>query len=207
MRVIAGTHRHRRLLGPPDAETTRPITDRVKQALFSRLYSLGVLGETTEEPFGPVLDLFAGTGSIGIEALSRGASHCTFVEADRRIQAILKQNLQTLGLTDRATVIHGSALLPLWLDQLPPEPLAIAFLDPPYKMLHDPPTVDRIHQLLDHIAPKLEPGAIINLRTPSDAPTPAERPNLDGPVPHKYGGMTLNFYQAPLEEDDETGLE
>ena len=72
MRIIAGTHRGRTLLGPEGDDVTRPITDRVKENLFNRLHSLGVIG------YGRVLDVFAGTGSMGLEALSRGATHCTF---------------------------------------------------------------------------------------------------------------------------------
>ena len=92
MRIIAGTHRGRTLLAPADAETTRPITDRVKENLFNRLHSLGVLG------YGRVLDVFCGTGSMGLEALSRGADHCTFVDRDRDAIDRLQQNLDTLGI-------------------------------------------------------------------------------------------------------------
>lgn len=200
MRVIAGTHKHRRLLGPPDAEITRPITDRVKQALFDRLTALGILGDTIEQPFGPTLDLFAGTGSLGIEALSRGSSHCTFIEADRRIQRILSENIEQLGLSDRATVVHGSAILPLWIQNLPDTPIALIFLDPPYKLMDEPDTVQRMMSIMAQLAPRLEPGGIINLRTPTETPTPPEVEGLEGPVSLGYGSMTLHVYQSPLEE-------
>ncbi|QDU71983.1 RsmD family RNA methyltransferase [Mucisphaera calidilacus] len=203
MRVIAGSHKHRRLLGPPDAETTRPITDRVKQALFDRLTALGLLGDTLEQPFGPTLDLFAGTGSLGIEALSRGSTHCTFVEADRRIQSILRDNLEQLGLADRATIVHGSALLPLWIQNLPDTPVALVFLDPPYKLMDDPDAVERLLSLMAQLAPRLEPGGIINLRTPKQTPTPPEVDGLDGPVSLDYGSMTLHLYQTPLDDEND----
>ena len=88
MRVIAGVHRGRRLLGPK-GQAIRPTSDRVKEALFS------ILGDRTMGA--RVLDLYAGTGSIGIEALSRGAAHVTFVETDRVALRLVQANLQQCG--------------------------------------------------------------------------------------------------------------
>ena len=100
MRVIAGLHRGRRLLGPR-GQAIRPTSDRVKEALFS------ILGERTTGA--RVLDLYAGTGSIGIEALSRGAAHVTFVEADREALRLVHSNLQQCGLEESANICvrHG----------------------------------------------------------------------------------------------------
>ncbi|MEM6855146.1 MAG: RsmD family RNA methyltransferase, partial [Planctomycetota bacterium] len=90
MRIIAGQYRGRPLINPEDDLTTRPITDRVKENLFNRLQSLGLLG------YGRVLDIYCGTGSMGLEALSRGAEHCTFVDQSRDAIDKLEGNLDNL---------------------------------------------------------------------------------------------------------------
>ena len=106
MRIIAGKHRGRKLLGPKDETTTRPITDRIKEILFNRLMSLGFLGE------GNVLDIFAGTGSMGLECLSRGADHCVFVERDHDARSRLEQNIDALDLKQRSRIIASDAYSP-----------------------------------------------------------------------------------------------
>ena len=102
MRVVAGDLRGRRIEAPI-SEATRPTTDKVRQAVFNALGSLDIVEGAR------VLDLFAGTGAMGIEALSRGAAHCVFVERDRDALAILKKNIAALGLTDRTTVLAVDA--------------------------------------------------------------------------------------------------
>ena len=102
MRVVAGDLRGRRIEAPI-SEATRPTTDKVRQAVFNALGSLDIVEGAT------VLELFAGTGAMGIEALSRGAAHCVFVERDRDALAILKKNISALGLTDRTTVLAVDA--------------------------------------------------------------------------------------------------
>ena len=119
MRVIAGELRGRRLHAPPGA-TTRPTSDRVREATFNALGSLDAVVDAT------VLDGFAGSGALGIEALSRGAAHCLFVERDRAALATLRGNLDALGLgPDRATVRAGDLAVEggAW---------DLALLDPPY---------------------------------------------------------------------------
>ena len=95
MRVIAGSHRGRRLSGP-QGTALRPTSDKVREALFS------ILG--TQVSGGRFLDLYAGTGAVGIEALSRGASAVTFVESDPKAVQLLQKNLRTCQLLDRAQV-------------------------------------------------------------------------------------------------------
>src|SRR5947209_1627120 len=99
MRVIAGELGGRRLRSPR-GEATRPTSERVREAVFSMLGELGGLR---------VLDLFAGSGALGIEALSRGAAAATFVERSPRALAALRANIDTLGLRDRARVLDGDA--------------------------------------------------------------------------------------------------
>jgi len=126
MRVVAGTARGRRLRTPPGA-ATRPTADRVREATFNALWSLGVLDGAT------VLDLFAGSGALGIEALSRGASHATFVDNDARAVEVIRANLETTGLADRATVVRSEAIR----YSADIGPVDLALLDPPYVLDDD----------------------------------------------------------------------
>ena len=103
MRVVAGELRGRRIEAPR-SDATRPTTDKVREAVFNALGSLDVVDGAR------VLDLFAGTGAMGIEALSRGAAHCTFVESDRAALEVLRANLRSLGLESRATVVASDAV-------------------------------------------------------------------------------------------------
>jgi 16S rRNA (guanine966-N2)-methyltransferase len=140
VRVIAGTHGGRRLNAPP-GQKTRPTSDRVREALFSRIEA--VLGHI---PPAPVLDLFAGSGALGIEALSRGASNATFVERDRAALATLRSNLDGLQLASRAAIIPGDVVDKVKRGVLVAGPFALLFLDPPYRI--DQSEVRRLIELL-----------------------------------------------------------
>ncbi|MEC3859812.1 16S rRNA (guanine(966)-N(2))-methyltransferase RsmD [Mesobacterium sp. TK19101] len=128
MRIVAGRFRGRRLaaLGKGDAGAhLRPTTDRVREALFGMLDG-GRFGDVIDGA--RVLDLFAGTGALGLEALSRGAVQVTFVDDGRKAQALLRENIATLGVRDAVRLIARDAL------RLPPAdaPCDLVFLDPPY---------------------------------------------------------------------------
>jgi 16S rRNA (guanine966-N2)-methyltransferase len=118
MRVIAGELRSRRLKGVPGV-ATRPTSDRLRETLFDIL--------TPRIPGATFLDAYAGTGAVGIEALSRGARHAYFLERDRAALTVLRENLSALGLESRATVVAGRVLL-----TLPQYQAELVFLDPPY---------------------------------------------------------------------------
>ncbi len=121
MRVIGGSARGRRIRAPSGL-TTRPTKDRARQTLFD------VLGQRCDGL--RVLDLFAGSGALGIEALSRGADECVFVEQDRRALDFLRGNLRELGFCDRAKVRKGDALK---VDVYSSEgPFDLVLMDPPY---------------------------------------------------------------------------
>ena len=121
MRVVAGELGGRRLVAP-EGTSTRPTTDRVREAIFNSLGSAGVLEGAI------VADLFAGSGAIGIEALSRGAERCFFVERDRAALRALRENLDALDLTGRAKVLPADALsVAATIDA------DIVFADPPYE--------------------------------------------------------------------------
>jgi 16S rRNA (guanine966-N2)-methyltransferase len=131
--VVAGEFGGRRLVAP-EGTATRPTTDRVREAVFNSLQSMGVLEGAL------VADLFAGSGALGIEALSRGAAHCTFVERDRGALAALRANIDSLGIADRCTVREGDAMS--WLPSM--GSVDIAFVDPPYAFDDWPVLLDRI---------------------------------------------------------------
>lgn len=123
MRVIAGTHGGRRLKAPP-GRGTRPTSDRVREAVFS------MLGELTETR---VLDLFAGTGALGIEALSRGAAKAVFVERDAAAAKVLTENLTALGLPSEGFELRrGDALTALRTAAERGEFYDLVLIDPPY---------------------------------------------------------------------------
>ena len=195
MRIIAGAHRGRSIRPPADQKTTRPITDRVKEALFNRLHSLGVLG------YGRVLDIYCGTGSMGLEALSRGAEHALFVDRDATALRLLRQNIDTLGETHRARVEPADALAGAYLFGVGDGEVTAAFLDPPYADAD--PQRDALGALLLKLHPKLEPGGVVVLRTPSDVDPPALEEALFDTASTRYGGMTLHFFQSPLPVADE----
>lgn len=124
MRVIAGEFRGRRLVAPAGLET-RPSASRLREALFSAL-GRAVVGVS-------VVDLFAGSGALGIESLSRGAAHVTFVESDARALAVVRRNLEGLGIgPDRATVLRLDAWN--WIERFEAEPSGarVVLADPPY---------------------------------------------------------------------------
>ena len=190
MRIIAGTHRGRRLLGPADDATTRPITDRVKESLFSRLRSLGFF---SEEGAGSVVDLFSGTGSLGLEALSRGARHGTFVDRDHDAIDRLEKNIETLEMADRVTVKVTDVFSPIWIHGLAADPPALVFLDPPYAMLEDQAMCEQLEDLMTRLAPAVHPEAGLVLRGPEYA-HPLIAPGWSAPTSHPYGSMILHLY-------------
>jgi 16S rRNA (guanine966-N2)-methyltransferase len=157
MRIIAGEFRRRVLASPADAETTRPMPDRVKESLFALLrgHCEGA----------SVFDGFAGTGAVGLEAVSRGAAHCVCVERDRHVAEILKKNVRTLGVEDRCEVVVGDALGPGALARAPRH-LTLVFLDPPYPLVEDAIGFRRVMAQLGALVDLLTPDGYAVLRTP-----------------------------------------
>jgi len=129
MRVIAGQYRGRTLIAPK-GDHTRPTSDRVRESMFSALASrLGA-----ELGGGAVLDAFAGSGALGIEALSRGCATATFVESDRAALRTLKGNLESLDLQSRGRVLEGDVLSMASRCGIAGGPFSLLLLDPPYKL-------------------------------------------------------------------------
>jgi 16S rRNA (guanine966-N2)-methyltransferase len=134
MRVVSGEARGRRLKGPTTEGITRPMADKIKEALFSVLASLGV--EWTR-----VLDLYAGAGGVGIEALSRGGEWCDFVDRDAAAVRVIQQNLETLGFAARGRVHQMAALTFM---RAASQSYDLVIVDPPYA---DPDIVTTLEQL------------------------------------------------------------
>jgi 16S rRNA (guanine966-N2)-methyltransferase len=128
MRIVAGRHRGRRLLAP-SGERVRPTSDRAREALFNILSHGRLAAEGLPFADAVVLDAFAGTGALGLEALSRGAAEAFFIEQDREALAILRQNIAALGEDGRVRVFSGDATRP----PRAPSACALVFLDPPYR--------------------------------------------------------------------------
>jgi 16S rRNA (guanine966-N2)-methyltransferase len=177
-RVIAGTARSIRLEAP--GAGTRPLADRVKQTLFAIL-----------EPDlrgAAFLDLFAGSGAAGIEALSRGAAHATFVERDARAIAVIHANLERTGLANigRATIVRGDAIA--WLRDRS-EVFDVVLVDPPYD---EPSTLVAAFEALgDHVAPG---GRVVAKHFWRDAP-PASIGLLASERDRRFGETALTFYR------------
>ena len=198
MRIIAGQFKGRRLLSPRH-QTTRPITDRVKVALFDIM--------TPRLADAAVADLFCGTGSLGLEALSRGVRHCWFAERDPSALDLLRRNLHAVGAAERATIWQGDIprRLGRWLTQLE-APLDVVFLDPPYALARQwhegPPAQVRAHaSFLQALADALAPQGLVVFRTPKKLALQVDTSPL-APVGRKeYGTTALNFLQRQIEAD------
>ncbi len=175
MRVIAGTAKGRTLASVP-GDSTRPITDRVKSALFSILVSQGLVAGRR------YLDLFGGTGAVGIEALSRGARRAIFIERSRAALNVLRENLAALDLLQPATIVAGKAAT-----VLPQYPADIVFLDPPYEQERE---YEASMEALERMSPPL---AIV--QHSSKFELPAERGRLRRSRVLKQGDNSLSFYE------------
>ena len=177
MRVITGTARGRRLKELPGRET-RPTTDKVKESIFN-IIQFDIEGRNT-------LDLFAGTGQLGIEALSRGAARCAFVDARREAAALVRENLAHCGLADRARVVQGDALAFLTDCR---EKFGLVFLDPPYAS----GLLEQSLELLAEIDIVAGNGIIV-----CESGAEASLPELSDPYEkgreYRYGKIKLTLY-------------
>jgi len=124
MRIIGGSLQ-RQTLDSPDGHLTRPTTDRAREAIFNMIYSRLDLHGTF------VLDLFAGTGALGLEAVSRGAAHATFVESNPRVLAYAQKNAEALGVADKTATVKTKAAP--YLEKYSGPPFSVIFADPPYE--------------------------------------------------------------------------
>ncbi|WP_433787157.1 16S rRNA (guanine(966)-N(2))-methyltransferase RsmD [Actinomycetospora sp. CA-101289] len=176
-RIIGGVAGGRRIAVPSTG--TRPTSDRVREALFSALEARGALEDAE------VLDLYAGSGALGIEALSRGASTAVLVERDPRACAVIQANIGTAGV--RGALVRRSAVLAFL--RRTPSPVDLVFADPPYA---DP--VDDVVALLPRWT---RPGALVVVERDARSPAPAWPDGLEPEEPRSYGETTLHLAVAP----------
>lgn len=176
MRVVAGAAKGRRLVAPK-GEVTRPTADRVKEAWFSSL--------APRLPGAHVLDLYAGSGALGLEALSRGAARVTFVERDRRALAALRANVDAVGLPG-ATVVDRDARAAM-AGHLADAPFDVVVADPPYAL-----DEDELEAVLAALVPHLAPGALVTIERGRREPPPAWPAGLGVHDARRYGATTLH---------------
>jgi 16S rRNA (guanine966-N2)-methyltransferase len=175
IRVIGGEFGGR-LLDAPAGRRMHPMGERIRNALFNSIGS--------EVQGARVLDAFAGTGAVGLEALSRGASHVTFIERDKLLQKILAGNIERLGVENRTLLVRSSVAN--WIETVSAQQFDIILVDPPY---HDTQfsTVERLLDLL-------KPGALMVLSHPGkgEVPTKTGVVVVDN---RSYGNADLTFYR------------
>lgn len=186
LRVIGGTCRGTRLF-MPRKEAVRPLLGRAREALFSILQKY--------EAADRVLDLFSGSGSLGIEALSRGASHCTFVEKAHAAAQVIHRNLEKTRLADRATVLHTDALRLHFGPGAPipslrkPVPYDLLLLDPPYRLLSEAKERLSILRLATRLGRQtLADGAVAVLHHPAEGGKEWEE------IPHGFTVLERRWY-------------
>jgi 16S rRNA (guanine966-N2)-methyltransferase len=158
MRIIAGSKRGMKLL-MPKTPVSRPIIDRVKESVFDVLYKYDL-------PEGRIVaDVFAGVGSLGLEALSRGARFVTFVENDRKVASILDRNIEKCDFAANSRVVKGNAFkigAPVGLDG---EKYDLVFVDPPYAMSRAMSEKSPLGELLALLCEQVESDGIVVVRT------------------------------------------
>ncbi len=178
MRVVAGSAKGVRLAPVPSG--TRPVSDRAREGLFSSL------GDSVEG--GRILDLFAGTGAMGIEALSRGASEARFVDENQAATRTILRNLELTGLIERGIVHRREA--GAFLRGAPEAGFDLCFLDPPYAMAEQ-----RLEAVLASLAPWLNPGWTVVLTRPSKGYTPVIPVDWGTAKRLGYGDALLFIYR------------
>ncbi len=195
MRVVGGSFRGRRLAVPAGGDV-RPTSERSREALFDILgHGADYRTETGPLPIGArVVDAFAGTGALGLEALSRGAAHVSFIENDPVALAVLRRNIDTLGGAGQTTVLARDATRP----GAAPAPCTLALMDPPYGADLAGPALEALAA-----AGWLAPGAVAVLEVPAKArfAPPAGFDLLDQ---RKYGRARIVFLR--WKPEDQTAL-
>lgn len=176
MRVITGSARGRKLETLFGEDVTRPTTESVKEALFSMIQF-----ELEDKK---ILDLFAGSGQLGIEALSRGARYCTFVENNREAIKIVEKNVVHCGFADKSSIVFSDAGTYL----LRKDNFDIAFLDPPYKM----GLVEKCLPLLFRL---MADDGIVVCETSADEQMPDELDGWSAYRSRRYGKTKLTLYR------------
>jgi len=177
MRIVRGSLGGR-VLRAPHGAATRPTSEKVREAIFNILPDVERL---------QVLDMFAGSGALGIEALSRGAAHATFIDQSKPALAVLRQNLRELGIEARATVLSGDAVS-LAARHVPASPWQLVFIDPPYAS----DLAVRAAESLAHLA---DDAVIVIEHDRRNAP-PEQLGSLLRTDHRRYGDTLVSFYRV-----------
>ena len=180
MRVISGTARGKKLT-PVPGMNTRPTTDRVKESIFNIIQN-HVRGAR-------VLDLFAGTGQMGIEALSRGAARCVFLDENREAVSIVMRNCKACGVFDRSRVNIGEAARFLSACR---EQFDLVLLDPPFRG-------GTLEKILPAVEKCVAPGGIVLCESETGIVLPAQAGSLTLQKQYKYGKVLLWKYTKPMQ--------
>jgi len=181
MRVITGSARGRKLVTPEGLDT-RPTTDKVKEAVCSSLQF--------DFPGAAVLDLFAGSGQMGIEALSRGAAHAVFTDSDKRALGCIRQNVRSCGFSEISEIIQSDALSFL---RRSGSKFDVAFLDPPYRK-------GILQQVLPVLAEKMSENGVIVCEHEPECELPETILDFHLQKQKKYGKIIISLYRRIIEE-------
>lgn len=188
MRIISGSARGRKL-ATFSGQAIRPTSDRVREALFSMLMSrLGTFNGKS------VLDLYAGTGALGIEALSRGAKRCVFVDQSRESIGLIYKNLDHVGFTEQAQIVSGR--VEVRVAQLPPERFDLILIDPPYA---DPGIADFLVQVAE--TGLLADEGLLCLETSTSCTLPVQAGPLQQCDQRRYGTTMISLYCQKSQEE------
>ena len=182
MRVIAGTARGTKLTALPGEDVTRPTIARVKEAMFSALQF--------QLPGAKVLDLFAGSGQLGIEALSRGAEHCTFIDQDKGAIAIITANCRAAGVLSQARILQRESAAFAAANK---GSYHVVLLDPPYRQ-------GTLAKVLPDVARLTAPGGAVICESELEADLPDECGGLRKIKQHRYGTVLVTRYQKDWDE-------
>lgn len=201
MRIIGGEYKRRRLKPLPKGAQTRPVPDQVREAMFNLLRG-HFEGQS-------VLDLFSGTGSVALEAASRGASRVVCVERDKRVAAMIEENARDLGCEDRVDVACADALGAAAISRCPRD-VHVIMMDPPYPMVRDPESWPRVVAQFTRLVGMLDETGYGVLRTPwpfvhvfedegEDGGERREHVSLRfdgvlGPETHDYGTTAIHLF-------------
>ena len=190
MRIIAGAKRGMKLLSPR-TDVSRPITDRVKESLFSVLYKYDLPGGKI------AADLFCGVGSLGLEALSRGAEFVTFVEKDPKIIATLKKNIEKAGFAGESKVIRADAFkIGAPVDE---QKYDLVFVDPPYSATRETKEGSPLSELLVLLSEQSAVGGIVVVRTEKRTELLEQYGRFEVIERRQWGTMAVTILQRSSE--------
>jgi 16S rRNA (guanine966-N2)-methyltransferase len=193
MRIIAGTKRGMKLFSPT-TNVTRPITDRVKESLFNVLQNYDLLAGAK------VADLFCGVGSLGLEALSRGAAFVTFVETDAEVAAILEKNIARAGFAGQSRVVRASAFRVGAPVDPGGERYDLVFVDPPYAATQDVGEHSSLAELLQVLQDQVVARGVIVLRTHRRVAPLEDYGPFHAVDRRQWGTMSIVLLQAKADE-------